>query len=649
MNKNLLFVVPLSLVVGMLTAAPVLGDTAADVRAKALAVLKSDAPFEQKSAACEDLVRVGDKDCVPVLAGMLGNEQLSHRARYAIEAIPDKSVDEALRAALDKLSGKLLSGVIISIGVRRDSTAVGLLEKYLGHRDGDVVRTTAISLGRIGTAAAGKALLDALKDAKGDNISRICDGLLTCGTNLAAQGQQGEAKYIYDGMLAQNLPVRIRAAALRGAVLCDRAGGMKVLSNMLHDNEFCVFAMALRVAAGMKEHEVTGLLVSEAGKLPADRVVPVVKILGQRGDKAALPLLLEMAKKGEKDVRLEAIQSVGEIGDASAVPVIVELMQDKNDAIGRAAATVVANLPGPEVDAKIVKILESPEPALLLKMLEIAGQRRVASAVPALLRTMSDRDLSIRTAAAKSYVELTGAGGIPVLIDMLLKSADGGEIGLYERMLGSVCPMAGDKEACTRNLADALSRARPAVKPALLRALRVAGGPDAVKAVRRAVDDANKEVHATAVRVLSEWTSADAAPVLLDLAKNSSEPVDKLLALRGYLGIALQKNVAAQDKLAICRQAAPIIQREEEKRMLLGSLGSVASGESLDLIVPYLDDSSVKAEAVVAVMAIAEKRQKNQYAGAAKAALEKVVKVAADDPAVRKRAEELLKQMGDEK
>ena len=149
--------------------------------------------------------------------------------------------------------------------------------------------------------------------------------------------------------------------------------------------------------------------------------------------------------------------------------------------------------------------------------------------------------------------------------------------------------------------------------------------------------------------MLSEWTSADAAPVLLELAKNSSEPVDKLLALRGYLGIALQRNVAAQDKLAICRQAAPIIQREEEKRMLLGALGSVASAESLDLIVPYLDDPSVKAEAVAAVMAIAEKRQKNQYAGAAKAALEKVVKVAADDPAVRKRAEELLKQMGDEK
>ena len=352
------------------------------------------------------------------------------------------------------------------------------------------------------------------------------------------------------------------------------AGGMKLLSGMIHDNEFCVFAMALRVAAERKDQEVTDVLVSEVGKLAADRVVPVVKILGQRGDKAALPLLLEMAKKGEKDVRLEAIQAVGEIGDASAVPVLLELMQDKNGAIGRAAAAVVAALPGPEVDAAIVQILESPEPALRLKMLAIAGQRRVAGALPALLKTMSDRDVAVRTAAAKSYVEVAGAGGIPMLIDMLMKSTDGGEIGLYERMLGSVWPLAGDKNACTRKLAEALAKAGPAVKPALLRTLRVAGGPDAVQAVRGAVDDADQEVHTTAVRVLSEWTSTDAAPVLLELAKHSSQPVDKLLALRGYLGIALQKNVAAQDKLAICRQAAPIIKREEEKRMLLGALGA---------------------------------------------------------------------------
>jgi hypothetical protein len=44
-----------------------------------------------------------------------------------------------------------------------------------------------------------------------------------------------------------------------------------------------------------------------------------------------------------------------------------------------------------------------------------------------------------------------------------------------------------------------------------------------------------------------------------------------------------------------------------------------------------------------------EQRPKHQYTGPAKAALEKVMKISADDPAVVKRATELLKQMDAEK
>jgi HEAT repeat protein len=649
MNKSLLLSIALSWVAGIVFAPPARAEPPDAVRAKALAVLKSSAPLEQKAAACKDLARVGDTSCVPVLARMLGDEKLSHLARYALEAIPDTSADEALRAALDTLSGALLSGIISSVGTRRDSAAVGQLARHLGDRDSDVVRTAAIALGRIGTATAGKALLGAMKNATGENLSKICDGLLICGASLAAHDRPREAAALYDGMLAQDPPARFRAAALRGAVLCDPSGGTKRFRGMIRDNDYCIFAMALRVAAEVKDRGITDVLVSEIGNLPADRVVPVIKILGQRGDRAALPLLLEMTKKAEREVRFEAIRALAEIGDASALPVLVELVKDKDGAVHWAAVFALTGLPGAQVDAAIVKILEGPDRTLKLPMLEIAGQRRIAGALPALLKAMSDPDLSIRIAAARNYGELAGAGGIPMLLDMLMKSTDVGEMGLYERILGSVCLAASDKGACAGKLVDALSRARPAVKPALLRTLRVTGGPEALRAVRGAVDDTNKEIHTAALRELDEWTSPDAAPVLLELAKNSGEPGDKLAALRGYLGIALQESVAAPDKLAICRQAAPMTRRPEEKRMLLGALGRVASAASLDLVVPYLDDATVKSDAVATVLTIAEKRKKNEHSGAAKAALEKVLRAAADDPAVVKRAEELLKQMVDEK
>jgi hypothetical protein len=125
--------------------------------------------------------------------------------------------------------------------------------------------------------------------------------------------------------------------------------------------------------------------------------------------------------------------------------------------------------------------------------------------------------------------------------------------------------------------------------------------------------------------------------------------VDKILSLRGYLGMAARKDLPPADRLAICREALPLIQRSDEKLLLLGALGSLANAEALNLIVPYLDDAGVKAETVALVMALAGNRAKDQNVAIARTALQKVVTVAADTPAVVARAQELLKQMENEK
>ena len=61
-------------------------------------MLQSDAPHKDKADACRRLGVIGTGQCVPVLAGLLGDEKLAHMARYGLEPIPDASVDEALRA-----------------------------------------------------------------------------------------------------------------------------------------------------------------------------------------------------------------------------------------------------------------------------------------------------------------------------------------------------------------------------------------------------------------------------------------------------------------------------------------------------------------------------------------------------------------------
>src|SRR5436305_11545755 len=50
----------------------------------------------EKAIACKQLATVGTKACVPELAKLLADEQLSSWARIALEAIPDQAADAAL-------------------------------------------------------------------------------------------------------------------------------------------------------------------------------------------------------------------------------------------------------------------------------------------------------------------------------------------------------------------------------------------------------------------------------------------------------------------------------------------------------------------------------------------------------------------------
>ena len=72
---------------------------------------------------------------------------------------------QALCEAMGKLKGRLLVGVINSIGVRRDAKAADPLVARLKDADAAVAAAAAEALGRIGGAGAAKALAQSLAGA----------------------------------------------------------------------------------------------------------------------------------------------------------------------------------------------------------------------------------------------------------------------------------------------------------------------------------------------------------------------------------------------------------------------------------------------------------------------------------------------------
>jgi hypothetical protein len=203
-------------------------ESAPSKESKLCEVLKSGASEKEKADACLELARIGTKDSVAPLAALLGDEQLSHMARYALEPIPDPAVDDALRAALGKLKGRLLVGVIGSIGVRRDAKALETLEKLLGDSDADVAQAAARAVGSLGSPAAAKALEDVLAKTPAANQPAVYEGLFRCAEAICGHGQAAQALVIYDQLAGPQVPKAVREGAARRAKLLRQEEGRKI-------------------------------------------------------------------------------------------------------------------------------------------------------------------------------------------------------------------------------------------------------------------------------------------------------------------------------------------------------------------------------------------------------------------------------------
>ncbi len=408
--------------------------------AQLIAVLKSDASQKEKADACRELAHVGTRNAVPVLAAMLGDEKLSHMARYALEPIPDPSVDDALRDALGKLKGRPLLGVIGSLGVRRDAKAVDALAKLLADADAETAQAAARALGKIGTAEAAKAVEAALAGAPAANHVAFCEGLFRCAEALAAAGNKAQSQAIYDGLRAfKQAPQQVRAGALRGAVLGRGKEGIPLLIEAVRGSDYVLSAAAARVSMEMPDAEVTAALAAELPNLPADKQILLVNALGRRGDASAGPALLALAAKGPDAVRLAAIRNVTRLGHAPALALLAELSLSGEGDLAAAARECLGGFPGQDADATIVGMLGHKDAKVRALAVELIGQRKAGRSAASLLKAAGDEEESVRLAALRALRDQAGVAELHALLGILVKARSAAETQAAESALGALC------------------------------------------------------------------------------------------------------------------------------------------------------------------------------------------------------------------
>ena len=565
-----------------------------------IATLKSGASVQQKADACRELARVGTKRSVPVLAGLLADERLSHMARYALEAIPDPSADTALRAALRTLHGRLLVGVISSIAARRDKRAIAPLTRLLANPDPIVAQAAARALGSLGPESA-QVLLNALSSVPRADRPAVCEGLFRC----AGSSARASAIAIYDRIrMRRDLPEHIRLAALWNAIRSRGAEGVPLLIQTLRTGSVAAAAGALHVAIELKGVACTRALSRELGRASPPIRRLIVETLGHRRDPAAVPALVSVARGGPEDLRVAAIRGLAEIGGPSVLSPLVAMAKDRDAAIGNAARAALAGFPGAGGDAAVLRLLRDPDPTVRAAMAEVAVERGAVAAVPQLLRGATDADARVAQASFRALGELAAPGDVAAMVDALCRTQS---VAQAEEAIEAVCARHPDPSVCTATLLAHLPASQGAAKLALIRLLGVSAGPRALEALRGALADADEQLRETAFQVVCHWPTADALPDLVRIAETAPGGTERILALQSALRMIPVQPAPESRKIAELEHLLPLVERREEKLLVLAALNGIPSLEALTLAEPYLTDSQVSEEAALTAVTIGER------------------------------------------
>jgi HEAT repeat protein len=581
-------------------------EAAEDLQQPWIEVLKSDASKADKAMACKRLNVYGDGQAVPFLAPLLQDAELSSWARIALEAIPDPAADEALRNAMDLTSGRLLIGVINSIGVREDAQAVEGLAKRLSATDAEVASAAAAALGRIGSAAAIEALKPALTGTSAAVRNAAAEGCILSAEKLLAAGDADQAAALYDAVRAAEVPKMRIVEATRGAILARGAAGVPLLIEQLQSDDRALFHIGLTTARELSGRAVTDALMAEMGRTTSDRQALLLLVLADRGDTEALPAIMQAAQAGPARARIAAIGVLKRLGNASCVPSLLEIAADADAEVAQAAREALEGLPGDDVNADLAARLAKAQGAARLPLIEAIGLRRV-DALPPLLAAIDDPDPAVRQAVLAALGSVIDLERLPVLIERAIEpkhAEDAVAAGLALRAASIRMP---DREACAAKLAAAMPRASLAAKVAILEVLTAMGGDRALQTVGAAAKASEDELKDAGSRLLGEWMTVDAAPVLLDLAKTATEEKYEIRAIRGYLRIVRQFDVPLEERAAMCRSALQAARRDAEKKLVLEVLQRYPSIDMLRLAVEIAKVPALKNDAAATALAIAQK------------------------------------------
>jgi HEAT repeat protein len=497
--------------------------------------------------------------------------------------------------------------VINSIGIRGDKQATGLLAKRLGDANADVASAAAVALGHIGGAEAAGPLKQELAGAPATVRSAIAEGLVLCAEQFAASGNSAEAVSIFDQVRKAEVPHQRMLEATRGAILARGNDGIPLLLEQLRSSDKGLFYIGLGTAREFPGSEIDKALAAELDRATPERAALVITAMADRPKTVDREAIVKAASRGAKPVRLAAIEALGRVGNGTVLEPLLAVAREADPELKEAAKEALVALPGDSINTEIAERVSAAGANVDPLLLEVVGERRI-DAVPALIKALDNPNRAVRSAALAALGSTVPDKYLSVLIAQVVNQKDSELQPAAQAALKKASARMPDREASAAHIATAMNTAPAPIKSVLLETLAAVGGTKAVQTIGAAAKSSDATLQDVSTRVLGEWLTLDAAPVLLDLSKTPGKYQGR--ALRGYLRLARQFASSDQQRAEMCASALEAARQPADQKLVIDVMRRYPSLDMLRLAVKAADIPALKEDAKSAAVTIADKLPK---------------------------------------
>ncbi len=570
--------------------------------------LDSAAESEVRAFLISQLQLAGREESVKPLSRFLEDKMLCEPAAQALLVIRSARVEKAFLKSLSLASGANRITLIKALGELRSQAAAKKIIKYASSSDQNLRQVALSALANIGDPKSESAL-DSVALASSPYEREMAPSLyLLYARRLAEAGNKIRSVRIcrsliknYTAPQESNVPcsaLSTLAAILGESVFEDLLAAMDNPNKDLR-------LRALELAGSIQGKGATARWIERMAGVQAEAQAEIIAMLGSRGDKSALPVLLEAMRSGEKAVRLAAIPAAAKLGANSVIQDLFSILGTSEEDEIRAVKQALLGFPYELVIPKISKSFEEMPGPSKVALMEILSERMAKEKIELVYAQTKSNDAAVRLAALAALENLASENDLQRLIDILLESQERREISLAQNAAVASANLIPDLERRADLFLEALKKAPAPHQADLLLPLSRICGENAYQAVIAATKSADPLVQDAAVLTLSRWPELRAADELLAIFRSTANQKHRLLALQGYVRLANEAELSPQEKLGRLENVLGIAANVEEKRVVLSGLANVKTIESLRLVVPFMKDADLQAAAASAAARIA--------------------------------------------